>query len=50
MMNNWLWQLAVFVLLCLALNFFFQTHISIIGSLLLTVIFSLVFNFIQTRR
>ena len=48
--KNLIWQLAIFILVLVALNFFFQVHISIIGSLLLTVILSLVFNFIQTRR
>ena len=50
MSKNLIWQLAIFVLVLVALNFFFQTHISIIGSLLLTVGLSLLFNFIQTRR
>ena len=48
--KNIIWQLVVFILVLVALNFFFQMHISIIGSLLLTVILSLVFNLIQTRR
>ena len=49
MSKNLLWQLGIFVLVLLALNVFFEMHISIIGSLLLTVILSFVFNFIQTR-
>ncbi len=32
-----LWQLLLFVVLLVALNFFFHLHISIIGSLLLTL-------------
>ena len=48
--KNFIWQLAIFILVLVALNFFFQTHISIIGSLLITIILSFVFNFIQTRR
>jgi uncharacterized PurR-regulated membrane protein YhhQ (DUF165 family) len=50
MSRNLIWQLAIFVLVLLALNVFFQMHISIIGSLLLTIVLSLVFNFIQNRR
>ncbi len=42
-------QLAVFVLLLLALNFFFHLHISIIGSLLLTFGLSFVMRKIQSN-
>lgn len=37
MSKNVIWQLVVFILTLLALNFFFHLHISIIGSLLLTL-------------
>ena len=47
MNKNFLWQFAVFALVLIALNFFFQTYISIIGSLLLTVGLSILFNFVQ---
>ena len=50
MKTNLLWQLGVFVLVLIALNAVFQLHISIIGSLLLTVLLSFVFNLIQSRR
>ena len=35
--KNVIWQLTMFVIVLIALNFFFHLHISIIGSLLLTV-------------
>lgn len=43
------WQVGIFLLVLLALNFFFQMHISIIVSLLLTISLSLAFNLIQNR-
>ena len=43
------WQLGVFVAVLIALNLVFQLHISIIGSLLLTVLLSVVFNFIRRQ-
>ncbi|MCA9233960.1 MAG: hypothetical protein KDA44_00715 [Planctomycetales bacterium] len=43
------YQLGVFVVLLIALNFFFHLHISIIGSLLLTLGLSFVMNMIQSR-
>jgi uncharacterized membrane protein len=49
MSNNLIWQLGIFVLVLLGLNLFFHLHISIIGSLVLTVVLSLVFNTIQNR-
>ena len=50
MMNkSVLWQLGVFVVVLLALNFFFQLHISIIGSVVLTLGLSLVFRMIQSK-
>ncbi|MGC1220091.1 MAG: hypothetical protein WA883_21670 [Phormidesmis sp.] len=50
MNKNLLWQLGIFVAVLLALNLVFQMHISIIGSLLLTVALSFVFNAISNRR
>ena len=50
MRKDLIWQLGIFVLVLLILNAFFQMHISIIGSLVLTIVLSLVFNFIQNRR
>ena len=47
--KNLIWQLAIFILVLVGLNFFFQAHISIIGSLVLTIVLSLVFNAIQSR-
>jgi len=38
MNENALWQLLVFVVALIALNFFFHWHISIIGSLALTLV------------
>lgn len=48
MSKNVIWQLAVFVLVLIALNFFFHLHISIIGSLLLTLGLSLVTRYTQS--
>ncbi len=42
-------QLAVFVLVLVALNFFFHWHISIVGSLVLTIVVSLVMRMMQPR-
>ena len=44
-----LWQLALFVVVLLALNFFFHLHISIIGSLLLTLGLSFVSRLFQSK-
>jgi hypothetical protein len=50
MMNkSVIWQLVVFVVVLLTLNFFFHLHISIIGSVVLTLGLSLVFRMIQSR-
>jgi hypothetical protein len=49
MTKNLLWQLGVFVLVLLALNIFLDLHISIIGSVVLTLVLSFVFNAIQNR-
>ena len=46
---NILWQLGIFVLVLLALNTFFGLHISIIGSLVLTIGLSLLFSLFQRR-
>lgn len=48
--SRWVWQLVVFVLVLLGLNFFFRLHISIIGSLVLTVALSFLFSFGKGRR
>ena len=50
MRKDLIWQLGFFVLVLLVLNAFFQMHISIIGSLVLIIVLSLVFSFIQNRR
>ncbi|QEG37191.1 hypothetical protein [Bythopirellula goksoeyrii] len=42
-------QLAVFVLVLIGLNFFFHLHISIIGSLLLTLGLSFVMRLLQSN-
>ena len=43
MMNkSVVWHLVVFVVVLIALNFFFHLHISIIGSVVLTLGFTLV--------
>lgn len=49
MSNSVFIQLAVFVLLLIALNIFFHLHISIIGSLVLTLGVSLVMRMMQSR-
>lgn len=50
MMNrNTLVQLAVFVVILLLLNAVFALHISILGSLALTVVLSLVFGTMRGR-
>lgn len=42
-------QLIVFVLVLIGLNFFFHLHISIIGSLLLTLGLSFVMRLLQSN-
>lgn len=44
MNRQWLLQLAAFVAILIALNYFFALHISIVGSLILTVCLSLLFS------
>ncbi|MDJ0792150.1 MAG: hypothetical protein QNJ71_09650 [Acidimicrobiia bacterium] len=46
---RWLINLGVFVLILAVLKFFFGWNISIIGSVVLTVILSLVFSLINRR-
>ena len=48
MSKNVIWQLAVFVSALIALRFFFHLHISIIGSLLLTLGLSFVTRYTQS--
>ena len=48
MNQNILGQPAVFIVVLFALNLFFHIHISIIGSLLLTIILLASFNFMQS--
>jgi hypothetical protein len=50
MKRDYLWQLAMFVLVLIGLNFFFRLHISILGSLLLTVGLSFLFSLFKGRR
>jgi hypothetical protein len=50
MNRSYIWQLAVFVLVLIGLNFFFRLHISIIGSLVLTVGLSVLFSLFRGRR
>lgn len=47
--KSFLWQLLAFIAILLALNGLFQLHISIIGSVLLTVVLSLAFSGIRRR-
>ena len=49
MSNNVVTQLAVFVLILIALNFFFHLHISIMESLLLTLGLSFVMRLMQSK-
>ena len=47
--RSWLGSLAVFVLVLAGLKFFFGWNISIIGSVVLTIILSLVFALFNRR-
>lgn len=49
MRGSWLGNLAVFVLVLAVLKFFFGWNISIIGSVVLTIILSLVFSLLNRR-
>lgn len=48
MSKTLIWQLVVFILALVTLNFFFHLHISIIGSLLLTLGLSYVSRLTQS--
>ena len=48
-MGRWLAHLAVFILVLAVLKFFFGWPISIIGSVVLTVILSVVFSVLDRR-
>lgn len=48
-MGKWLANLAIFVLVLAVLKFFFGWNISIIGSVVITVILSLVFTLLNRR-
>jgi len=43
-------QLIIFVLVLIGLNFFFHLHISIIGSVVLTLVLSFLFRALDSRR
>ncbi len=47
MNKNIIVQLGVFIAILIALNFFFHLHISIIGSLVLTIGLSFVMSLLQ---
>ena len=49
MSKNYLWQLVVFIVVLIALNFFFHWHISIIGSLALTLGLNFVLSLMQSK-
>lgn len=48
-MGRWLAHLAVFILVLAVLKFFFGWPISIIGSVVVTVILSLIFSVLDRR-
>jgi len=47
--KSWFGSLAVFVLVLVVLKFFFGWNISIIGSVVLTMVLSLVFSLFNRR-
>jgi hypothetical protein len=49
MNNNVLLNLVIFIAVLLGLNYFFHLHISIIGSLILTLGLNFVFGRLQSR-
>ena len=49
MQKSWFGSLVVFVLVLVVLKFFFGWNISIIGSVVLTILLSLVFSLINRR-
>ena len=48
-MGRWLAHLLVFILVLAVLKFFFGWPISIVGSVVLTLIFSVIFSIIDRR-
>ena len=48
-MGRWLSHLAVFILVLAVLKFFFGWNISIIGSVVITLIFGAIFALIDRR-
>lgn len=48
-MGRWLAHLAVFILVLAVLKFFFGWPISIIGSVVLTILLSVVFSVLNRR-
>ncbi len=49
MNKKMLWQLVAFVVILIVLNALFALHISIIGSVALTVVLTLAFNIFNRR-
>ena len=49
MQKSWFGSLVVFVLVLVVLKFFFGWNISIIGSVVLTILLTLVFSLINRR-
>ena len=47
--RSWLGSLAIFVLVLAVLKFFFGWNISIIGSVVFTIIFGVIFALIDRR-
>jgi len=47
--KSWFGSLAIFVLVLVVLKFFFGWNISIIGSVVLTIILSVVFSLLNRR-
>lgn len=50
MTTKFIAELIVFVVILLSLNYFFKLHISIIGSVVLTLIFAFAFRGMRSRR
>lgn len=50
MNKTYIRHVGIFIGVLLLLNLFFHLHISIIGSLLLTIGLNLAFNFFSNRR
>ena len=49
MNTNLIWQLGLFVLILLGLNYFFQAHIAIISSVVITLIIWFVFRMMSSK-